>query len=714
MNRDRFIIKAVSGYLMFGLCWIFLSDSLLSAVSSPEVMAELSMVKGVLFILITGLLMYFALKGIPDVEKNNRRSGDEAWQGFRRIERAPLWAAHGFAVAVSFGMLLLRMKIAVSFGERPMLILFMMPIILSSALGGLGPGLTATFVSTAGIDFFGIPPLRSFKIHAAHDFFQWFILVVSGIMASYLCELLHRARRLADERRILQEQAQARLRQSEERFNLAMMGANDGLWDWNMDTDEVYLSPRWAAMLGYDDHELAHHLDTWKKVVHPDDMQRTLALVNDIVKGKRDRFDAEFRLRHKGGTYLDILSRAFPVRDENGRIVRMVGTHVDVTERRRAEKVLKEREAMLDKTSRMARVGGWGFDVATGHGTWTDEVARIHDLEPSVETDVRTGLSFFHGEHLDAIQAAVRDAIENATPYDLELQLVSAKGRVKWVRTAGYPVTENGKVVRVEGIIQDISDRKQAQLELQALNMDLERRVEQRTHELSAANEELESFAYAVSHDLRAPLRAMSGFSQALVEDYGDRLDGEARVYLDQIVTGSRRMGELIDGLLALSRSTRSMLTLDRVDLSDVSTRILENLARDDKNRNVNWDVEPGLAATGDAAMLDAVMANLLGNAWKYTSRTEDPWIRVHSGFIEGKMAVCVSDNGAGFEENHSKKLFQPFQRLHRQDEFPGIGIGLATVRRIVVRHGGEIRARGWVDQGASFCFRLPEDGCNE
>jgi len=239
------------------------------------------------------------------------------------------------------------------------------------------------------------------------------------------------------------------------------------------------------------------------------------------------------------------------------------------------------------------------------------------------------------------------------------------------------------------------------------LNAELERRVEERTAELQAANQELESFGYTVAHDLRAPLRAMEGFSQALMEDYGERVDGEARVYLNQIIRGSGHLGELIDGLLQLSRSVRGELRRDRVDLSAMAEGILAEFARGEPSRKVSCRVERGLVVRADARMMEIVMRSLLGNAWKYTVRTPAAAIRVFASNDGGERMFHVVDNGIGFNMAHSDKLFQPFQRLHRQDEFPGIGIGLATVQRIVHRHGGQIRADSSPGQGAEFCFSL-------
>ena len=238
--------------------------------------------------------------------------------------------------------------------------------------------------------------------------------------------------------------------------------------------------------------------------------------------------------------------------------------------------------------------------------------------------------------------------------------------------------------------------------------MDLEKRVEERTVELTVSNRELDSFAYAVSHDLRGPLRAMSGFSQALIEDYGDCLPGEAQDYLGQIDLASHKMSELIDGLLVLSRITRGALRNDVLDISGLSRRLLAELAKNDPGRQVAVHVEDGLQARVDARMIESVLRNLLGNAWKYSAQTTAATIRVYSEEQDGVRRFCIADNGAGFDMAHAGKLFQPFQRLHRQDEFPGIGIGLATVQRIIHRHGGVIEARGEPGKGAVFCFTLP------
>lgn len=234
--------------------------------------------------------------------------------------------------------------------------------------------------------------------------------------------------------------------------------------------------------------------------------------------------------------------------------------------------------------------------------------------------------------------------------------------------------------------------------------------LEEANRGLEAANRELEAFSYSVSHDLRAPLRSIEGFSQVLVEDYSDRLDGEGIGYLGRVQSASRRMSELIDDLLQLSRVTRAPLNRSEVDLSQLARETASELKRDDPDRNAEIVVRDGPKANGDERLLRVVLENLLGNAWKFTSKNEGgegAKIEFGSTSKGGVTAYYVRDDGAGFEMAYSEKLFGAFQRLHTEDEFEGTGVGLATVSRIVHRHGGEVWAEGQPDKGAIFYFTL-------
>jgi signal transduction histidine kinase len=277
-------------------------------------------------------------------------------------------------------------------------------------------------------------------------------------------------------------------------------------------------------------------------------------------------------------------------------------------------------------------------------------------------------------------------------------------------------IYENGslyaKVKRYVEILEaEVAERKRAQDEIRKLNAELEQRVADRTVELERANKELEAFSYSVSHDLRAPLRAIHGFCEIPTEEHAAALPEAARRYFDRISASSRRMGQLIDDLLNLSRINRPELRRVAVNLSQLAQRILDELKQGAPERPAECRVAPDLVAQGDANLLHIALENLLRNAWKFTQRR--PVARIEFGVTEkdGAPVFYVRDNGAGFDMAYAGKLFGAFQRLHRAEEFEGSGIGLAIVQRIITRHGGRVWAEARVDEGASFYFTLPAPG---
>jgi PAS domain S-box-containing protein len=296
----------------------------------------------------------------------------------------------------------------------------------------------------------------------------------------------------------------------------------------------------------------------------------------------------------------------------------------------------------------------------------------------------------------------------NKALHGREQEFRTLDGRRVVTRVWSQVLSLHGQEVVLSTLI-DVSENRRLREELDALSQDLDRRVEDRSAERVALSQEREAFSYAVSHDLRAPLRALSGYTQALVEDFGEAIPAGARDYLGRIHQASRRMGELIDGLLALARDSRGDLIRRPVDLSELAEAVRRDLVQGEPERSVDWRIEPGLRAMGDERLLKVVLANLLGNAWKYTQQRPQAAIAFDALDRDGTRWFQVSDNGAGFEMAYASKLFTPFQRLHRPDEFPGLGIGLATVKRIIQRHGGTIEAQAEPGLGASFRFTLPE-----
>jgi signal transduction histidine kinase len=256
-------------------------------------------------------------------------------------------------------------------------------------------------------------------------------------------------------------------------------------------------------------------------------------------------------------------------------------------------------------------------------------------------------------------------------------------------------------------LLQDLADRAGLAIENARLYAQLEQHVGERTAELEATNKELEAFSYSVAHDLRAPLRAISGFSQALLEDCGERLDPEATGYATRVRDAAHHMSQLIDGLLQLSRIGRTELRRERVDVSELARGVVARLRADAPDRDVEVVIEPGLIARADPRLIEIVLTNLFGNAWKFTGKRAHARIELAANAGTWPPIYLVRDNGAGFAAADAGKLFGVFQRLHPADEFEGTGIGLATVQRIIHRHGGRIWADGEVDKGATFFFTL-------
>jgi light-regulated signal transduction histidine kinase (bacteriophytochrome) len=279
----------------------------------------------------------------------------------------------------------------------------------------------------------------------------------------------------------------------------------------------------------------------------------------------------------------------------------------------------------------------------------------------------------------------------------------------------------NGEITGVVMSFRDVSERRQAEekerrarreieaksTEIARLNAELEQRVRLRTAELETSNRELEAFSYSVSHDLRAPLRSIDGFSHILLEEHGDKLDADARHCLSRVRAASQHMGQLIDALLQLSRVTRADMQREAVDLSAMAQVIVDGLKQATPARQIDVRVAPGLHASGDPRLLQVALQNLLGNAFKFSSKREHAEIEFGSLQQDGATVFFLRDNGAGFQMEYSNKLFGAFQRLHGVNEFEGTGIGLATVQRIVRRHGGRIWGEGEPDRGATFYFTL-------
>ena len=386
----------------------------------------------------------------------------------------------------------------------------------------------------------------------------------------------------------------------------------------------------------------------------------------------------------------------------------------DISERRLAEDALKESEAKYRTLVEQIPAVTYIEELDAGEPEWnmiyvSPQVESLLGYSPEEYTSKpKIWEELIHPDDRERVLAEDARTELSGEPFRVQYRIFTRNGKVAWIRDEAILVrNEAGRPLFWQGVMYEVTEQKRAEEEVQRLNEELEQRVRQRTAQLEAFNSELEAFSYSISHDLRAPLRAIDGFSQILLQDYENQLDVEGKSYLRRVSAASRRMGQLIDDLLDLSRMTRSPMRRERVDLSTLARVIVEEFRNTLPEHEVEVIVEDGLVANADGSLLRAALENLLGNAWKFTRNQPHPMIEFGLLEHEETPTYYVRDNGVGFDMAYVDKLFGAFQRLHSMSEYEGTGIGLATVQRIIHRHGGRVWAKGEVGSGATFFFTL-------
>ncbi len=503
--------------------------------------------------------------------------------------------------------------------------------------------------------------------------------------------------------------AEENLRASEERLRSVLRATNDVVWDWDLARGELLWSVRYAELFGYPLADLGMSVAECDHRVHPDDRPALDASLRAAIEGGAEYWTHDYRYRAADGSWRHVHDRGFVLRDADGRARRMIGALQDVTRERESALALRASEARFRSVYEQAL-------VAMARTTLD---GRVLDANPAFsamlgytrdELTSSTVEDLTHPDDWPENLALRRAVVEGRLGgFQIEKRYRRKHGSWFWARLNVTLVRDAaGRPECFFAVIEDVTERKEAERALRELNQELERRVQERTTELRSTLSELESFSYSVSHDLRAPLRGMDGWSQVLLEEHSASLDPAGREILQRIRANCSSMSRLIDGLLALSRLSRDEIAPERVDLAPIAREIIERLRAAEPEREVEFLLSGDLHAHADPRLARTLVENLLGNAWKFTARKP----RAHIEFYSvpgptGERTFCVRDDGAGFESEHSRRLFQPFERLHSQAEFPGSGIGLATVQRIVRRHGGDVRIEGAPSAGARVCFTL-------
>ena len=631
------------------------------------------------------------------------------------------------------------------------------------------------------------------------------------------------------------KQAEEKYQESAIKLKEAVKAGNVGLWDWDLVTNKVFYSAEWKSQIGYAENEITDDFEEWRTRVHPDDLERTLESVQkSIDEASKDNI-VEFRFMHKDGVYRWIMAHSSIILDENGKPIRMVGSHTDITEQKRTEEQLRQSEnklrSVLDATPFPIAVVGleddniffWSqsaFDLFGHTAPTTSEWYEIAYPDPDYRKDVinrwkpfleiarDTGRPVNTGEYKIACkdgsericelyatflpdslivtfnditdrkqtensllesEMQFRQVFENVgvgialyQPTDdggdfifkdinpagakmgqkpradhigksvLEVypgvkdlglfavfQEVWQTGVLKHHHTAQYKDDKVSFWVDnyvsklplgdIMAVYEDVTQQKQAEETLKNVNLALETRVAQRTGELAEANKELEDFVYSVSHDLRAPLRSISGFAQIIDRRHKTSLNEEGQHYFDNIIKASQQMGDLIDDLLRFSRMGRKSFEPETVALNEVLKSAIETLSDQINATNAQVVIPKQMPAIqGDVALTTHVFINLIENAIKYQKADEAPVVDIGIEAEDKHVVVSVADNGIGIAPEYHEKIFNIFQRLHNQSEYPGTGIGLAAVKKALQMMGGRVWVESELGKGSVFKIEIP------
>jgi PAS domain S-box-containing protein len=517
--------------------------------------------------------------------------------------------------------------------------------------------------------------------------------------------------------------------------------AHLGSYEWDVQSNSVYRSDELCRIYGLAREEFKPSFEGYLERVHPEDHSRTRGIIENAYR-ERIPFEFEERIVRPDGSIRMLLSQGKWIFDAGGNPVKLIGVCLDITESKFAAGLLSAEKQVLECIARRLPLGHVLNEICR----------RIEQINPPVVSSIlllesdgkrmrpaaAPSLPEYWARAITPLESGPEAGRETVVAADItqdprwtshpdylkialecgfracwSTPILSAKGELLGTLALYYkerrePLPRDLDLIKQATNLASIAIKHERAMEgLQRARDEMEKRVQDRTAELAVVNHELEAFASAVSHDLRSPLRRIVGLIDFLLEDCADNLKGEARNCLDIISGEARRMESLVNALFKLSQATHGELRKEKVDLSQLASEIQNDLRRQHPERAVEFVVASGVCARGDPVLIRAALQNLLDNAWKFTAKTARARIEFGVSGLEGPV-YFIRDNGAGFDNKFAARLFAPFQRLHSAEDFPGTGIGLATVQQIILRHGGRIWAEGAPDKGATFFFTLP------
>lgn len=478
--------------------------------------------------------------------------------------------------------------------------------------------------------------------------------------------------------------------------------------------DKEFRVQKWSAQ--------AENIFGWKKeevygrkpeewnFVHEEDSDHVNEKINNLLSGKESSKVITNRNYHKDGSTIYCEWFSSRLVDQNGELISVMSLAHDITEIKLAEQHKQRYQKRFEVAAELTSDVIWEYDLNQDEFWYSNTIGKVFNHQQFAgNTPLDEIFNYIPKKYRDSALANFKQYLENpagiwSTYYPFQ------KGDGSWAH-----VMDRGKMlfdgqekpIRMVGVMVDISERVEREQQLKQWNEELENKVKQRTKELETVNQELEAFSYSVSHDLRAPLRSINGFSSALASHL-EEADEDTKHYLDRILNAADRMNTLIDDLLKLSRITRKDVKWEDVNLSEIARSVISDLRENNPERDVTIQLQSDIIIKGDQQLIRVMMENLLGNAWKFTKHRTNAEISLSALTQNKSLHIIIEDNGAGFNQDYSDKIFQPFQRLHSESEFEGTGIGLATVKRILSKHAAEITASSKNDAGAHFEIRWP------
>lgn len=508
-----------------------------------------------------------------------------------------------------------------------------------------------------------------------------------------------------------QEEALQKLRHAYEQLNYHISNTPLGVIEWDEEFRVKFWSDRAQEIFGWKADEVIGIDPDSRGFVHEDDREWVKRVLKNLIDYGNEGFQISNRNYHKDGSvrYCQWFNSRIINHHENS--ISVLSLVHDVTDQQLSQQRLDRYQQRFEIAAELASDVIWEWDVATDDIWFSDSIRDRFQRDELVGTVPLSRWEKYVEEDKRArVISTLREYARHGKGiWQEKYRFQKGDGTYAHVIDRGQmQFDENGHPYRMIGTMIDETEHRIYEEKMRQWNKELEEQVRERTKELENVNSELEAFTYSVSHDLKAPVRSIDGFSRTLKEHLGESLDEEGQIYLDKVINAGERMGQLINDLLKLSRITRKEIHYEQVNLSEVVNEIFGELRQMEPERRVQYQCDEEIVVSGDKKLIRIMMENLLNNSWKFTRNKRDASISINGSEHDGICRIVIQDNGDGFDQKYAGKLFHPFHRLHQKNEFEGTGIGLATVKRIAVRHNASITANGEKGSGAMFQIAWP------